>query len=90
MLLAAIAALVLSACGDDEEATTSAADAPECENVQQADPKQVNLKRPPLDRPPAGTRAVFETSCGAFEIELDTKRAPQIAHAKGALRRCLR
>jgi peptidyl-prolyl cis-trans isomerase B (cyclophilin B) len=71
-------ALVLAACGEDEESASSAEEASaECEDVQAAEPKQVNLKRPRLDPPPEGTRAVFETSCGPFEIELDTRRAPR-------------
>jgi peptidyl-prolyl cis-trans isomerase B (cyclophilin B) len=74
----ALAAALLSACGEDEETTTTAEGAAaECEDVQAAEPKRVKLKRPPLDPPPAGTRAVFETSCGTFEIELDTERAPR-------------
>jgi cyclophilin family peptidyl-prolyl cis-trans isomerase len=71
-------ALALAGCGEDEESASSAEEASaECEDVQAAEPKQVNLKRPRLDPPPEGTRAVFETSCGTFEIELDTRRAPR-------------
>jgi peptidyl-prolyl cis-trans isomerase B (cyclophilin B) len=76
-VLALGAALALAACGEDEDTTASAGDAPQCEDVERAEPKRVDLKRPPLDPPPAGTRAVFETSCGPFEIELDTERAPR-------------
>jgi peptidyl-prolyl cis-trans isomerase B (cyclophilin B) len=78
VLAVAAAALLVAACGDDDEETTSAQGSPpECEEVQPAEPKKVDLKRPRLDPPPAGTRAVFETSCGTFEIELDTERAPR-------------
>lgn len=77
LALAAGAALVLPGCGEDDEATTSAAGTAGCEDVEPARSKQVRLKRPSLDPPPAGTRAIFETSCGTFEIELDTKRAPR-------------
>jgi peptidyl-prolyl cis-trans isomerase B (cyclophilin B) len=77
-LVATALAVSLAACGDDDESATSAEDAPaECEDVEPAEPKQVKLKRPRLDPPPAGTRAVFETSCGTFEVELDTRRAPR-------------
>ncbi len=78
LLLSAGATLLLPACGDDEEVTSAGGEAPpECEEVEPAEPKRVKLKRPPLDPPPAGTRAVFETSCGNLEIELDTQRAPR-------------
>jgi peptidyl-prolyl cis-trans isomerase B (cyclophilin B) len=76
VLSAALASLLLAACGDDDEDAAPAGDsAAECEDARPAEPKRVNLKRPPLDPPPAGTVAVFETSCGTFEVELDTRRA---------------
>ena len=78
-LLATVVGSLLAACGGDDEDTTTAAggsDA-ECADVEPAEPKQVKLKRPPLDPPPAGTVAAFETSCGTFEVELDTQRAPR-------------
>jgi peptidyl-prolyl cis-trans isomerase B (cyclophilin B) len=64
--------------GDGEEPVTTspAAVAEECQDVEPPDPKDVKLKRPPLDPPPSGTTAVFETSCGEFTVELDTERAP--------------
>ena len=77
LALAAAAAIFLAACGEEEETTSAAGGAAECEEVESAEPKQVKLKRPPLDPPPAGTVASFETSCGPFEIELDTRRAPR-------------
>jgi peptidyl-prolyl cis-trans isomerase B (cyclophilin B) len=78
VLSAVLVSLVVAGCGDDEEDTPAAdGSAAECEDVEQAEPKRVSLKRPPLDPPPAGTVAVFETSCGTIEIELDTERAPR-------------
>ena len=79
ILLAVAAALVLAACGDDEETTTSAAQDAKCAEVPDAEPKKVKLKRPPLDPPPEGTRAVFATNCGSFTVELDTAGAPKTA-----------
>jgi cyclophilin family peptidyl-prolyl cis-trans isomerase len=78
LLLAVPASLALAACGGDEEpaTTTAATEEATCEDVAAPEPKDVKLKRPPLDPPPAGTVAVFETSCGPFEIELDTEKAP--------------
>jgi cyclophilin family peptidyl-prolyl cis-trans isomerase len=74
---AALAALAAAGCGDDDEATTTAASEGECTDVEEPAPKEVKLERPDLSPPPAGTRAVFETSCGSFTIELDTKTAPR-------------
>jgi peptidyl-prolyl cis-trans isomerase B (cyclophilin B) len=38
----------------------------------------VDLRRPQdLKPPPAGTVAVVDTSCGSFEIELDTRSSPR-------------
>jgi peptidyl-prolyl cis-trans isomerase B (cyclophilin B) len=77
-LLIAVLGISLAACGGDEETTTAAeGSGAECQDVEPAEPKRVDLKRPSLDPPPAGTRTVFETSCGSFAIELDTKRAPR-------------
>jgi peptidyl-prolyl cis-trans isomerase B (cyclophilin B) len=82
----AVAALLwagpLGACGDEEEETpseaTEAVAGTACEDVEQPDPKDVELSRPrDLEPPPRGTVATVETSCGSFEIELDVERAPR-------------
>ena len=71
-------ALSLAACGGDDDGSASA-DLPEgCTEVEAAAPKQLKLKRPSsLKPPPAGTKASVETSCGTFEIALDTKGSPK-------------
>jgi peptidyl-prolyl cis-trans isomerase B (cyclophilin B) len=79
LVLVTAGALGLTACGGDDEATTSPAEAAKCSEVAPADPKEVKLKRPPLDRPPEGTRAVFATNCGSFTVELDTAGSPKTA-----------
>jgi peptidyl-prolyl cis-trans isomerase B (cyclophilin B) len=78
--LVAASALLYAGCGDDadETTTTSAATATEgCTQVEAPAPKRAKLDKPELTPPPAGTRAVFETSCGDFTIELDTENAPR-------------
>ena len=75
-------ALVLVACGGDDStnstpAGTSGDAASACEQVDQPDPKKVKLKEPPLKAPPEGTTVTFDTNCGSFTVELDTKGAPK-------------
>lgn len=82
ILVLMLAAIVFAACGDEEQsAPTTAADVEdeqqECEDAAAPEPKKVKLKQPDLDPPPDGTTAVFETSCGTFEVALDTERAPR-------------
>jgi peptidyl-prolyl cis-trans isomerase B (cyclophilin B) len=69
--------------GDDEDSagasTTSAGgcqevEAPKAKNVSFGAPKQTVEKGEPLT-------AVVETSCGSFEIALDTKRAPKTVNS---------
>jgi peptidyl-prolyl cis-trans isomerase B (cyclophilin B) len=86
-LLAALAAcLVLAACGDEEKAEpTPTRDAPSpaqasgCEQVEAPAPKEdAGLPKPKerLDRAKTYV-ATVATSCGDFEITLDSKRAPR-------------
>jgi cyclophilin family peptidyl-prolyl cis-trans isomerase len=78
MLACLAAALMVAACGggDDE---SSGFELPEgCSEVEAPAPKQVKLKPPKsLKPPPAGSTASVETSCGTFEIALDTKGSPK-------------
>ncbi|MGH2952621.1 MAG: peptidylprolyl isomerase [Solirubrobacterales bacterium] len=82
-LLATVAALVLASCGDDEEeAPTAAASEAECAEVEAPAPKDTRFDRPEevLSRGEPATAAV-DTSCGEFEIELDTKGSPKTANS---------
>jgi peptidyl-prolyl cis-trans isomerase B (cyclophilin B) len=74
------AILISRSGGDDDAATSAAAGAEGCERVQAPKPKQVSLQAPKqaLKRGEEAT-AVVETSCGSFEIALDTERAPKTA-----------
>jgi peptidyl-prolyl cis-trans isomerase B (cyclophilin B) len=80
MLLVSLAlVLVLSGCGGDDEETTTASRLPVgCEPVDPPSPKDVDLRRPKREFG-AGDRvtALVETSCGPFEVTLDTRSSPR-------------
>ncbi|HEV2726869.1 MAG TPA: peptidylprolyl isomerase [Solirubrobacterales bacterium] len=80
-----VAAVLISRGGDsdDDGGTTSAqAGAGGCEKVDAPKPKTVSFKAPDqvLSAGEPAT-AVVKTSCGTFEIELDTERAPKTANS---------
>lgn len=78
-----VAAILISRGGsDDDSGTTTAAGADGCKQVEAPEPKQVSLKAPEqtLKQGEAAT-AVVQTSCGTFEIALDTERAPKTANS---------
>ena len=83
--VAVVAAILISRSGgedgDDSPATT-ATSANGCREVEAPEPKQVQFKAPKqvLD-PGEEATVVVETSCGTFEIALDTKRAPKTANS---------
>jgi peptidyl-prolyl cis-trans isomerase B (cyclophilin B) len=81
--VAVVAAILISrGGGDDDSATTTAASADGCKQVEAPQPKKVSLPAPKqtLKKGEAAT-AVVQTSCGTFEIALDTERAPKTANS---------
>jgi peptidyl-prolyl cis-trans isomerase B (cyclophilin B) len=78
-----VAAATLVACGDnDDDATSSAAAPAGCAEVSPPEPKEVDLKRPDVAAPlPHELTAVMETSCGSFEIALDTRGSPKTVNS---------
>jgi cyclophilin family peptidyl-prolyl cis-trans isomerase len=73
-----LAAGLIAACGgDDPEVSEDQRPPPGCEEVQAPAPKQADLRRPARLEPPPGTVARVETSCGSFEIALDTADSPK-------------
>ena len=71
--------LALPACGDDDEAqTTTSADEP-CQEATTPPPKEVALDPPPREPSADDLTAIVDTSCGTFEIALDTKGSPKTA-----------
>jgi peptidyl-prolyl cis-trans isomerase B (cyclophilin B) len=91
IILAAFAALaavivgviLISRSGGGSDSTTAAAAGAEgCKQVEAPQPKHVSLKAPKqtLKKGEEAT-AVVQTSCGTFEIALDTERAPKTANS---------
>lgn len=84
--IAASTLVLLAGCGgDDDEATETTSALPEgCEEVQEPPPRSAQADPPgkPLSGP---ATAVVETSCGTFEIALDTARAPKTTSSFASL-----
>lgn len=90
LLVVALALIVLAlgACGGggDEEGEGAAGEEPaassaegECEAAEASSPKKVNLDPPPPKPSAPKLTAVVATSCGSFDISLDTRRNPKTA-----------
>jgi peptidyl-prolyl cis-trans isomerase B (cyclophilin B) len=76
-----VAAILIgrSAGGDDSSAATSADG---CKEVKAPASKKVSLKAPPQTvKKGEELTAVVETSCGTFEIALDSSRAPKTVNS---------
>jgi hypothetical protein len=87
-MAAALSALCLAACGEDDEpqpraetpASRPAVDQWGCEVINTPAAKEIKLAPPTAEPDPAKTYvATVETNCGFFEITLDAKRAPKTA-----------
>ena len=64
----------------DDSSTTASADG--CKEVEAPAPKEVSLKAPPQTvKKGEELTAVVETSCGTFEIALDSSRAPKTVNS---------
>jgi peptidyl-prolyl cis-trans isomerase B (cyclophilin B) len=75
-----LAVLGLGACGDDDDGDGTATTAEEpCEEASAPPPKDVKLDPPPSKPSAESLVAVVDTSCGTFEITLDTKGNPKTA-----------
>jgi cyclophilin family peptidyl-prolyl cis-trans isomerase len=76
-----VLAAILTGCGggSDSTAVTSAAG---CKQVEAPEPEQVSLTAPEQTvRAGEKLTAVVTTSCGTFEIALDTRRAPKTTNS---------
>jgi peptidyl-prolyl cis-trans isomerase B (cyclophilin B) len=82
--VAVVAAILISRSGGDSDSDTTAttAGADGCKQVEAPPPKDVTLKEP-KQTVKAGEKltAVVKTSCGTFEIALDTERAPKTTNS---------
>jgi peptidyl-prolyl cis-trans isomerase B (cyclophilin B) len=79
-----VAAILISRSGgsDSSESSSSAASANGCKKVELPEPKTVSFKAPKqVLKPGEEATAVVKTSCGTFEIALDSKRAPKTANS---------
>lgn len=76
-----VAAILISRGGGGSSPSTSAS-AGGCKEVEAPAPRQVSLKAP-KQTVKAGEKltAVVETSCGTFDIALDTKQAPKTTNS---------
>jgi peptidyl-prolyl cis-trans isomerase B (cyclophilin B) len=84
LLALAWATAALAACGGGDGGTsTAAADLPHgCQQVAKPPPKKRQLKRP-AQTVQAGDRltAIVDTSCGRFDIRLDTAESPKTVNS---------
>jgi len=78
-----VAAILIGRGGsDDDDGAASASGAEGCEKVEAAKPKRISLKAPKQTvQEGEDLTAVVETSCGSFEIALDTSRAPKTVNS---------
>ena len=76
-VLIALAAMLLAACGDGGDTSTSAEGGGDCEPVDAPPPKDVKLPAPKAKAPTA-SGVTFETNCGSFTVTFDD-RAPKTA-----------
>jgi peptidyl-prolyl cis-trans isomerase B (cyclophilin B) len=83
---ASLALLLFAGCGGDGETTSSVALPAGCSQVSAPPAKQVHLS-PPRTSLSGPATATVETSCGSFEIALDTARAPRTASSFAYLAR---
>jgi peptidyl-prolyl cis-trans isomerase B (cyclophilin B) len=83
--LAAIGvAAILTGCGgsSNSDSTTATVGANGCKEVEAPEPKKVSLKAPKQTvKRGEKLTAVVETSCGTFDIALDTEQAPKTSNS---------
>jgi cyclophilin family peptidyl-prolyl cis-trans isomerase len=82
--VAIVAAILISRGGGGESDATTSAEAGSngCKKVEAPEPKDVQLKAPKQTvKPGEELTAVVQTSCGSFEIALDTERAPKTTNS---------
>ena len=79
-----VAAVLISRGGGSGHSSSTSAEAGPggCKKVAAPQPKTVSFKKPKqVLKPGEEATAVMKTSCGTFEIALDTKRAPKTANS---------
>jgi peptidyl-prolyl cis-trans isomerase B (cyclophilin B) len=77
-----VAAILIGRGGGDDDGSTTTASADGCKEVEAPAPKNVSLDVPKQTvKKGEKLTAVVETSCGTFEIALDTERAPKTVNS---------
>lgn len=77
-----VAAILIGRSGGESDASTTASSGEGCKEVEQPKPKHISLKAPPQTvKKGEKLDAVVETSCGTFEIALDSTRAPKTVNS---------
>jgi peptidyl-prolyl cis-trans isomerase B (cyclophilin B) len=77
-----VAAILIGRGGGDDDEPSTTASAVECREVEAPAPKQISLKAPPQTvKKGEKLTAVVETSCGTFDIALDSSRAPKTVNS---------
>jgi peptidyl-prolyl cis-trans isomerase B (cyclophilin B) len=78
----AVVAAILIGRGDDDEGSATTTSAEGCRKVEAPTPKTVSFKAPKQTvKEGEELTAVVETSCGTFEIALDSTRAPKTVNS---------
>jgi peptidyl-prolyl cis-trans isomerase B (cyclophilin B) len=79
--VAIVAAILIGRSGGDDESTTEAS-ANGCKQVAAPKPKKVSFEAPKNTvKPGEKVTAAVETSCGTFDIALDSERAPKTVNS---------
>ena len=83
LLALAGATLAIAACGGGGGSTSTGASLPSgCEQVSKPPPKQRHLKKPKQTVTPGEKlTATVDTSCGRFDIQLDTSSSPKTVNS---------
>ena len=82
LIAAGVVAAVLIGRGGDDGGGGTAASAAGCEQVEAPEPRQASLRAPAQEvKPGDELTAVVDTSCGIFEIALDSERAPKTVNS---------
>jgi cyclophilin family peptidyl-prolyl cis-trans isomerase len=80
LIAGVVAAILISRSGGDDSSTTAGAAG--CKQVEAPQPKNVSFKAPKQTVTKGEElTAVVETSCGSFEIALDSERAPKTVNS---------
>ena len=75
------AALVVTGCGDDEGSDSTTASSSGCPQTAVPQGRREHFRKPEqVLKPGKPARALVDTSCGSFVIDLETEKAPKTAN----------